>query len=309
MPTPTAARPRYRLLALDLDGTLFGPDGRVSAANAAAVARAREAGVTVVICTGRGLAESKGAIGAIDAHRPSRGMSVAPIICAGGAMLCDAASGRTLHRWPMRRELVGRLCEHFRSLGRAPLLLKDRDAAGFDYLVLNYGPIEAPNQWWFEHMPVIVRFADGLEHDEHPEHTVRIGFAADSATMRSLSAGVMERFGRETLVQHYAAVAGTKGSGPHGGKDESIHLMEAFDPQVNKWTALHRLALELGVARDEIAAIGDEINDLQMIEGAALGVAMGNAVDRIKTVARRQTRSNGEDGVAYAIEQMLTGAW
>lgn len=304
-----ATRGNYDLLAIDLDGTLFGPDGKVSPANVAAVRAAREAGVEVVICTGRAMVESVTAITAIEAHVPAVGREVAPMVCAGGAMLSDVAAGRTLHRWPMNQNLVARLCDHFARAKRAPLILKDRDAAGYDYLVVNSGPIEYPTQWWFDVMDVEVKFVDHIDRDAHPEHTVRVGFAATAQIMRDLARSVHAEFGRETFTQHFAAVAGSAKSGPHGAKDESVHLLEVFDPQVNKWTAVHRLALMQGIPRERVAGIGDEINDLQLVEGAALGIAMGNAIPVVKEAAGRIAPSNAQDGVAFAIERILSGEW
>ncbi len=254
------------------------------------------------------MVESKSAIRAIDAHMPAAGRRIAPMVCAGGAMVCDVTSGRTLHRWAMGHDLVRRLCAHFADAKRAPLLLKDRDAAGFDYLVVNSGPIEYPTQWWFQVMGVEVKFVDDPARDEHPEHTVRVGFAALADTMRGLAQSVHERFGREAVTQHFAAVAGTS-QAPAGIKDETVHLLEVFDPQVSKWTAVHRLALEQGIPRERVAAIGDEINDLAMIEGAGLGIAMGNAVESVKRAARVETGGHGEDGVAAAIDRILRGEW
>jgi len=301
-------KPNFDLIAIDLDGTLLGPDGLVSPANVKAVRAARRAGVEVVVCTGRALVESTSAIRAIEGHVPAAGRNVAPMVCAGGAMVCDVASGRTLHRWAMRQNLVQRLCAHFAEVKRAPLLLKDRDAAGFDYLVVNSGPIEYPTQWWFQKMGVEVKFVDDPVHDAHPEHTVRVGFAAMTETMQSLAQSVKERFGREAVTQHFAAVAGTS-QAPSGVKDEAVHLLEVFDPQVSKWTAVHRLALEQGIPRQRVAAIGDEINDLAMIEGAGLGIAMGNAVPMVKSAARVETASHAADGVALAIDRILNGEW
>lgn len=338
-------RHRYDLLALDLDGTLYGPDGRVSPANAAAVRAAREAGIEVVICTGRGIAESKTAIAATDSHIPARGRQIAPIVVAGGAMVADAASGRTLHRWPMNAGLVRRLCDHFARRGRAPLILKDRDAAGFDYLVVNSGPLEPPIQWWFSVMNVEVKFVDHVDQDQHPEHTVRVAFAAVTPVMLELAASVSAEFGHETMLQHFAAVTGVKqraeeraarkravhagvtmprdakleadlssdDSGPHGVKDENVQLLEVFDRQVSKWSAIRRLAAEQGIAPERIAAVGDEVNDVALIEGVSmgggLGIAMGNAVPAVKKAAKRETKSYAEDGVAHAIDRILSGEW
>lgn len=299
----------YDLLALDLDGTLLGPDGLVSPANKAAIARARNEGLEIVICTGRGLIESTHIIDEIDGRTPAAGRAVAPVVCAGGAMVCDAATGRTLHRWAMHQELVARLCDEFARVGRAPLLLKDRDAAGFDYLVVRSGPIEEPTAWWFEAMDVEVKFVGALADDEHPEHTVRVGFAATTEAMEELAGAINARFSGEVVTHNFAAVSGTGAGGPIGVKDETVHLLEVFDPQVSKWSAIHRLALEQGVARERVAAVGDEINDLAMIEGAALGIAMGNAIDAVKRAAQVETAGHGADGVALAIERILDGEW
>ncbi len=69
-------RHKYDLIALDLDGTLFGPDGKVSRGNIEAVRAARDAGIEVVICTGRALIESTRAIRAIDADQPAKGRAL-----------------------------------------------------------------------------------------------------------------------------------------------------------------------------------------------------------------------------------------
>jgi len=306
--------PLYDILALDLDGTLLGPDGKVSEANAQAVQDARDAGIEIVLCTGRGYRESQEAIQAVRADRLAAGRPVAPVVVSGGAMIVDAGSERTLHRWPIGEDLATELCDLFAEMNRAPLLLKDFDAAGYDYLVVNSGPIEPPTQWWFEHMPVEVRFVGSLSEDEHPEHTVRVGFAASTSVMRELSRAVNDRFGRRAVIHAFAAVSsvedriGSDGR-PIVGKDENIHLLEVFDAQVSKWTAIHRLALEQGIPGERIAAIGDEINDLSMIEGAGLGIAMGNAIGEIQRAASRHTLDHADDGVAHAIERILSGEW
>ena len=133
----------YDLLALDLDGTLLGTDGKVSKASAQAVQDARDAGIDVVICTGRALIESTSAIAAIRADRPAAGRAIAPMVCAGGAMLCDVASGRTIHRWAMQSGLVERLCgrqtEDQAVVCQRLLLAADEllEAGSYDYVVIN----------------------------------------------------------------------------------------------------------------------------------------------------------------------------
>ena len=72
---------------------------------------------------------------------------------------------------------------------------------------------------------------------------------------------------------------------------------------INKWTAIEVLSDILKISKDEIMAIGDNVNDIKMIEEAGIGVAMDNAWDDIKEKADYVTKSNEEDGVAYAIEK------
>lgn len=303
------ARSNYDLIALDLDGTLFDHNGRVPRENALAVEAARRAGIEVVICTGRGFRESSHAIESIRAFEPAAGRDTAPIVNAGGAMITDAATGRTLHRWPMTTELVASLCDHFASHRRAPLLLKDRDAAGFDYLVVDSGPIESPTRWWFENMDVEVKFVAGIADDPHPEHTVRVGFAAHTSDMIDLADSLRRAFDGRVAMQHFAAVSSKDAMSAFGTKDEAIHLLEVFDPQVSKWSAIRHIAADHHIPRERIAAIGDEINDRQMIEGAAFGIAMGNAVPTIRDLADAHTRHHSEAGVAWAIAAILNGDW
>lgn len=304
MPTP-----RYDILAIDLDGTLFDPTGRVTEANARAVDAARAAGIEVVICTGRGLIESRAAIHAVRADRPAPGHAEAPMVVAGGAMIADAASGRTMQRWPMNESLVRRVVTRLEDARLATMLLKDPDAAGFDYLIVDTGELDPVNLWWFERMGVQRRHVPHLNHDEHPEHTVRVGFAAATERMRALGAEIMREFEGQATLHHFAAVSNKNAREGDGAPDGSVHILEAFDPSVNKWSALEWLAQQRGVPLERVAAIGDEINDLVLVERAGLGVAMRNAVEPVLDAADRVAPSNAEDGVAHAIERILRAEW
>jgi hydroxymethylpyrimidine pyrophosphatase-like HAD family hydrolase len=90
---------------------------------------------------------------------------------------------------------------------------------------------------------------------------------------------------------------------------QRLHILEVFDKQANKWSAIQWLAASHGVTRERICTIGDEINDLPMISQAGLGVAMRNAVGSVKAAAGRHTLGNDEDGVAHAIGCVLSGEW
>lgn len=290
----------YRLLALDLDGTLLDAASRLSPANRAAVGRAIDAGLEVVVCTGRGFAECRHVLDDLT-------MAGAAVV-AGGAMTVQLPSGETLHRSAMPADLVRDVSRILNAAtGHYVLLLKDRSATGVDYVLLGDGRVDAASEWWFNQVPVAVQRAERFEDDPHPDETIRLGIVTTAREMKRLGARVVEEFGRRTFVHHFPVI-NSDGNGRHLA-DNAIHLMEIFNAETNKWSAISALAAQRGVSAEQIAAIGDEINDVAMIRHAGLGVAMGNAIDPIKQVADRITLDQAEDGVAHAIEQILAGAW
>ena len=85
----------------------------------------------------------------------------------------------------------------------------------------------------------------------------------------------------------------------------SPYFLEILDKRVNKGTGVKSLAEVLGIEPDEIMALGDQENDIAMIAFAGVGVAMDNAIPAVKAAADFVTKSNLEDGVAYAIEKFV----
>jgi hypothetical protein len=87
------------------------------------------------------------------------------------------------------------------------------------------------------------------------------------------------------------------------------HVLEVFARDGNKRSALEYVAGGMGIPLARCVAMGDQINDLPMIGGVGLGIAMGNAVEQVRQIARKATLRNDEHGVAHAIGQVLCGAW
>jgi len=294
---------RYDLLAIDLDGTLLNSRGEVSARNRRAIVRARRRGLRVIICTGRGLVESSAALAQIDQREA--------VIVVGGAIIADPAANRTLHRFAIDPQLVVDATRMLLDHGHAALVFKDRLAAGYDYLVVRGAQqiaLEPVTEWWFKKMGAKVRYLESIEDDEHPEHTVRVGACGARSRFHAVRQRVAQAFGDRVVVQHFQAVTSRKYA--RGLADgDTLDVFEVFDARANKWSALQHLSASMGIDTGRIAAIGDELNDEQMIEGAALGVAMGNACDRVRSLADRTAPHHDEDGVAYAIDQILAGAW
>lgn len=296
-----SGRTPYDLLAIDLDGTLLGPGGTVSAANVAAVARARGAGLEVTVCTGRGLVECRHILREIGQE--------GPVVVAGGSMVACPATSATLHRFPMERGLVSRLADCLVGHGHAVLILKDPHPVGYDYTILSErGPegLDAVTRWWFEMMGITPRFIGSLAEDEHPEHTVRVGVCGTRRATARAALEVRGAFGHEVSMNHFQAVA------PGGGgddPDDTIVILETFAKAANKWAAIEWIARGRRISDERIAVIGNDVNDLEMLAAAGLGVAMGNSISEALAAADRHTLGNDADGVAHAIDRILQGEW
>ncbi|MGI9012710.1 MAG: HAD hydrolase family protein [Phycisphaerales bacterium] len=287
----TAMRDPIRLLAIDLDGTLLQPDGRVAARDAAAVRMARDAGIDVVIATGRAIIESQSALDAIGRE--------GAFIGAGGAILNDAISDATLDRATMPAEVVTSLVDCLISHGHAAHLLKDADRCGYDYAIIGQGALNPATEWWFRTFPVRVRHFARLEDDEHPHETVRCGTVAHETSLSAVVQQIRDDIGDGILLQHWEAVTESAALGVR------THLLEAFSPGVDKWWMLERYAQQRGIGPAAIAAIGDGLNDVSMVREAGLGIAMANASPAVMHVADQVTVSNSEAGVAAAISTIL----
>lgn len=295
--------PRYDLLAIDLDGTLLDPLGAVSEANRLALRTAREQGVRVVICTGRSLIECSAILEAIG--------QTDPVVVAGGSMIACPSTRSTLHRFSLGETLVARAVERLLFHRYPVMVLKDAHAAGFDYLMVRGAerhPLDPVTEWWFDRLGVRVRHIDHLDEDAHPEDTVRIGICARSHALDRIAPDLERCLGDAAVMHHFPAVVAPDHVSADG-EGGTLHVLEVFDRAASKWSAIVEVARRHGVDPSRIAAIGDQVNDLPMIRGAALGIAMGNATPAVRGTAKRTTESNTADGVALAIERILSGVW
>lgn len=280
------------MIGIDLDGTLLDERGRVSAENRAAIARAQAAGVMVVPCTGRAWHEAKIAIGDV----PNLGLGV----FVTGAVVADVASGDSvdlsLIEPHVAHEIVGVLADE----PEAVLVFRDSAGAGHHYLVTGNGELTANTRWWFDVSGAVVHFQRGVTPaDLH--HTLRVGTVGPETRVAELERKVAAAMGDRVQVHSFAALKRSE--------EESIAVLEVFAAEAHKWRGLTWIAHQHGIAPDEIATIGDEINDLAMLRGAGCGVAMGNGIEAAKAAAKRVTLGNREHGVAHAIDRMLRGDW
>jgi 5-amino-6-(5-phospho-D-ribitylamino)uracil phosphatase len=275
---------RFQILALDVDGTLLDRDGKLRKTTLEAVGRAVRAGIKPVLCTGR---------------RYRRALPVAlelgldaPLICNSGALVKQARGHRTLWRADLARSVLGEVFDVFRHHEELAVSFTDRPPDDFDFLVA-CSPSGRP------------LFDDYLDQNRsHAEvdpgwlgrpdlthyHICAIG---TRQTMEDLERAILDRVPGlvQTFVQKSPRYAGT--------------MCEILRHDANKWSALLQLAELWEVEPAAICAVGDDMNDVPMLRGAGLGVAMGHACPEVIAAADLVTGADDEDGVAMLIDDLL----
>ncbi len=262
-----------RLIAFDLDGTLLDPAGEITPETVRAIARARENGVRVVIATGRSDRE------AADFARRAGCDGLA--VCVGGAVLTDTATLEQLRRWDMPWESGRRALEL--CLGRGIELML---FAG-DRIVLD--PFSSQSLRRTFPFPV---FHEAAVVAEDPiAYLEQNGLPLTKIHADQKPGG----YPREEL----AALPGVELTASNGRDCEVIPA------GVSKGRALALLAALYGVPLAECAAVGDNENDLSMLEAVGTPIAMGNATQAVKRAAKYVCASNGQEGAASAIRYIL----
>lgn len=284
---------RYRLIAIDLDGTLLCPEGEVSEENRTALHQAHEAGAMIIPCTGRGWRESLRVLPSVP--------DVEVGIFNTGAIVCGLRDGQTHNRAVFDVSTAEQVIDLLSEGDEAVLVYLDPHATGLEYIVTGKGEPTENTRWWFEN--------NGLrwQRQRHMdpgllEHAIRVGAMAYRDRADAIGERVGEVLPGRTEYHAFEAVQ-------EPGDTEPLFILECFAQGVSKWRGIEWVARQHGIDATEIAVIGDQINDVPMFEQAGCAVAMGNAIPLIKESAHYHTLNNDEHGVAHAIEKMLDGAW
>ncbi len=276
-------KPPIRLLAIDIDGTLLDPQFQISAANLAALRRAHESGVEVVLVTGR---------------RHMFAMPIAEalgfdlwLISSNGAV---TKSTRGEHFWtdllpaPTARKLLAHMTE-FR--GHAVLTF-DREGRGA-LVVERTDELHGSISRWMEKNAAYIERVTPLEK-ALVEDPIQAMFCGTVARMREAQA---------TLAAAGMAGEITVLKTEYVARD--LTIVDVLNHGCSKGHALERWARHRGIIRNQIMAIGDNYNDVEMLEFAGVPVIMGNACPELKQFGWTETAANDRDGVAAAVEQAL----
>jgi Cof subfamily protein (haloacid dehalogenase superfamily) len=272
------------MIAIDLDGTLLSASGKVSARTKAAVHAALKSGLLICFATGRNWTESREVLKDL-AHYSTA-------VFAGGAMVIDTDQEVTLHRTMMNSQIAREISALLESMGHAVLALQDTHAAGVDYLVSQDVPLNQATTAWMAATHARIQRVSRLSDHPHA-HTVRLGIVAPAQEVEEAMRQLREKFGARLFCQSLRL--------PISG----LQVLEIFDPAVNKWQGVLHVARRHQIKPQEIVAIGDDINDVPMLRGAGLGVAMGNARPEIQAQAQRVIGSNTDEGLAIFLEELI----
>jgi Cof subfamily protein (haloacid dehalogenase superfamily) len=276
-----------RLLALDLDGTLLDSDGQVPAANRLAVQRAIDAGVEIVLATGR----------RYDFARPIFDVLPGPLtlILSNGAVV-KTREGETLVRHLLPRAVARHVLAQVPEHRDTAAVIFDRPREG--QVVYELIDWEHPrhHRFFSTNRPYLSEVAP-LE-DCLTEDPVQVMFSGGCADMRVVYHKLESAHGAGTRDYTVALT-------------EYLHrdfsLVDVVRAGCSKGAALREWAGRRGVPREAVMAVGDNLNDVPMLEFAGRPVVMGNGLAELKVRGWAVTASNDHDGVARAIETFVLG--
>lgn len=262
---------KYKLIALDLDGTLNNSKKRITEKTKQALLKAQELGITVALASGRpapGLEKESKEL----KLKENNGL----LLSFNGAKAICASNNKCIYEKTLEISNVIDVIKHLRQFNVAIMITQDNNL-----IVENKNGAYVQYEATTNNLNIVE--IDNLETyiDFKP---CKILISAEPAYLKSVADQIKEPF-QDKLATFFSAP----------------FFIEVCPKGVDKGNSLKNIIQTLNIKPEEVIAFGDEQNDLTMIEFAGMGVAMGNAINQLKDVANMVTLSNDEDGIAYAL--------
>lgn len=265
----------YKLVAIDMDGTLLKGDKTISERTKSAIKSAREKGVTVVLATGRPIEGVSRYLEELDMYTDKD-----YVLSYNGALVQKTKSKESIAKIALDgsdlhylKKLSDELGVNIHAFSEKIGLITPKNS--------KYTEVEAN----INNIEIHEMNIDVIPDDEV---IIKIMMIDEPEVLGP----AIEKLPKE-VFEKYTVVRSTP------------YFLEFLNKEVNKGVGVEMLAKNLGVKREEVITLGDAGNDLHMIEYAGLGIAMGNAFDEVKEVANYITDTNENDGVAKAIEKFI----
>jgi len=260
-----------KLVAIDMDDTLLDGTLQVSPRTCEAIHKAQEQGVIVTIATGRMFTSALPFAHKLNMQHP--------IISYNGGMIRYASSKEMVFHQFIASDVAGQIVELCRQRGW--------------YL----------QSYMNDELYVVERCAKAKSYEQLAGIDA-VALGQDFYSMKHEPTKMLS-IGEPHEIQEIQKIVNEKFAGKIFAATSKSTYLELTHPSVNKGHALALLAEKLGIRQEEVMAIGDSNNDYPMLEYAGFGVAMGNASERVKSIAKAVTGHHNAHGVAEALEKYI----
>lgn len=289
----------YKLVAIDLDGTLLNSYGEISNENMEAIKKAKKSGAKVVLTSGR-------ANSAIENFACEIGADEY-MISGNGAAIYDLQKRETIYNKYLSKEKILDIIEICEQNSMYYNVYTERSVItkSLNYNTLYY---HSENQEKSEEKQTKIDIVENI-----PEYIKKIenkNFLKITVcdNDKNIFRGIINILKKDRSIDVLEVSHMSRKLIKYGTEEKLIEYFytEISNKNVNKWSALEFLMKHCEINRKEVMAIGDNINDIEMIQNAGLGIAMGNSSPKIKEIADEITISNDENGVAKVLQKYFS---
>ncbi len=288
----------YKLVAIDLDGTLLNSYGKVSEANSQAIERAIKKGAEIVLCSGRALASVRSLADEVGIENY--------IICGNGSLIYNIKNEKIIYNNFIEKEKILQIiqiCEE-NSIYYSICTSNNIITKSLNYNVLFYNQENEKKPDNQKTNINIVQDIYKYVKERQEEDYLKINICDDHNVIFN---GIIKKLKTINKIDVLDVAHMSSKMIKYGTKEMKIeyYYTEIINQNVNKWKAIEYLVDELKISREDVIAIGDNINDKEMLENAGLGVAMENSAPYIKEFANIVTLDNNLDGVAEILNKYI----
>lgn len=270
----------YKMLALDIDGTVLNSDSELSTRTKTAILNAKKQGVKVVLATGRRLTNTLPLI---------KSLGLTELMAVhNGAVVYDPALGQTVWQQGIELNLAQSILDKLEALSLNYIVYTGESAG--ERVIAPEGKWREPEDLLAHYLGEDAEFINPVVLDTPP---VRISLIDHWQKVDPLYAQLLAEYKDKLNIMLF------------GAKRDTWRGVEVLPLHANKSTGVAYVAERLGFSAGEVVAIGDNINDVEMITWAGLGIAMENGSEVLKKKAKRIAKPHDEDGVALIVEELF----
>ncbi|WP_238882211.1 Cof-type HAD-IIB family hydrolase [Clostridium sp. YIM B02551] len=266
----------YKLIAIDMDGTLLKDDKSISEITKKSLKRAQELGVKIVLTSGRPIQGIKNYLDELELTGEED-----YVIGLNGALICKTSDYSVISS---NATLTGKDLKYIYN--------KVKGLNTYIHAFTNNGDLVNKISKFSDNeekrLNIKIKQVNILEDVLDNDEILKVVLEEEKEVLDRITPKVPKE-----LFEEYNVIRSVD------------FMLEFMNRGCNKASGLEKLGEYLGIAKEEVIAIGDADNDVEMIEYAGLGVVMGNAKEEIKSIADFITKSNEEDGVAFVIEKFI----